>query len=96
MVKYLMASAMITALAVPAFAGSSNAAAPIVQLYSTALPTGVGSVLPTIVQSYTPSQSPLNTALPSNLDDRESYGQALQEPQPGAGAPNGWTCSSGC
>jgi hypothetical protein len=91
MLKYLMASAMITALAVPAFAGG---AAPIGQLYPTIAPHGgVGSVLPGIVQSYTPSQSPLNVQPPSNLDDGESYGQALQEPQPGA--PNGWTCSSG-
>jgi hypothetical protein len=98
MVKYLMASAMITALAVPALAGGSNGAnsnaSPMGQVRSTATPGSVGSVLPGIVQSYTNSNSPLNILAPSNVDDGESYGQALQEPQPGA--PNGWTCSSGC
>jgi hypothetical protein len=97
MLKYLMASAMITAFAMPALAGgpdgANSNAAPIGALYSTLPPGSVGQVLPGIVQSYTSSKSPLNILPPSNLDDGESYGQALQEPQPGA--PNGWTCSSG-
>jgi hypothetical protein len=98
MLKYLMASAMIGALAVPALAGGTNGAnsnaSPMGVVRSNAIPGSVGQVLPGIVQSYTNSQSPLNLApLSSNTDDGESYGQALQEPQPGA--PNGWTCSSG-
>ena len=91
--KLTLALVASAAFIAPALAGS---AAPIGQLYPTYNRTvaPVGTVLPGIVQSYTPSTSPLNVLQPSNTDDGESYGQALQEPQPGA--PNGWTCSSGC
>jgi hypothetical protein len=94
--RIMIACVAVAAFAAPALAGGANSkAAPIGALYSTLAPGGgVGAVLPSIVQSYTPSKSPLNVLSPSNTDDLESYGQALQEPQPGA--PNGWTCSSGC
>ena len=79
MLKYLMASAMIAALAVPALAGGNGAnsnAAPVAGLYSTLAPGGgVGEVLPGIVQRYTPSESPLNSQAPI---DGLSYGQALR------------------
>jgi hypothetical protein len=97
MKRVMIACIAIAAFAGPALAGGPNGAnsnaSPMGQVRSTAVPGSVGQVLPTIVQSYTNSNSPHNTLPPSNLDDGESYGQALQEPQPGA--PNGWTCSSG-
>lgn len=98
MKRLMIACVSVVAFAVPALAGGSNGAnshaAPIGALYSSLPPRTVGQVLPSIVQSYTPSKSPLNVLPASNSDDLESYGQALQESQPGA--PNGWTCSSGC
>jgi hypothetical protein len=93
MKRIMIACITIAAFAGPALAGANPNASPMGQVRSTATPGSVGSVLPSIVQSYTNSQSPHNVLPPSNLDDGESYGQALQEPQPGA--PNGWTCSSG-
>jgi hypothetical protein len=99
MKRIMISCVALAAFAVPALAGGPNNgansnASPMGAVRSAALPGSVGQVLPTIVQSYTPSHSPLNPApMSSNVDDGESYGQALQETQPGA--PNGWTCSSG-